>query len=259
MKKTLSIALLTLAALMFAGCSSEPEATTSATTTAEVTTTSITTTAAPTTTEITTTTAVTTTTAPDVSTPSQEEIDAALSEAAEIEQKILEQAASTTSVTTATTTEATTAATTTSAAITTTKAATTTASKQSYTDIYGNTYTVEYGKELSDVPKPNDATNVEKIDDLGGKYYTKYVGSDRYIWDYINGFGWVWTQYNGTGGVVDNSDWVDHHNIPGYLTYMEPDGSLNPDKLISPDGEVISNEEYKKRAKEYWGDLYEEE
>lgn len=252
MKKTLSIALLTIAALTFVGCSSDSEATT----TAEVTTTAVTTTAATTTTEITTTTVVTTTTTPAVSTPSQEEIDAALSEAAELEQAIIEQAATTT---TAETTEATTAATTTALAVTTTKAATTTASKQSYTDIYGNTYTVEYGKELSDVPKPNDATNVEKIDDLGGKYYTKYVGSNRYVWDYDNAWGWGWTQYNGTGGIIDDSDWVDHHNIPGYLTYMESDGTLNPDKLISPDGEVISNEEYIKRAKEYWGDLYEEE
>lgn len=259
MKKTLSIALLALAALMFVGYSSEPEATTSATTTAEVTTTSITTTAAPTTTEITTTTAVTTTTAPDVSTPSQEEIDAALSEAAEIEQKILEQAASTTSVTTATTTEATTAATTTSAAITTTKAATTTASKQSYTDIYGNTYTVEYGKELSDVPKPNDATGVEDIDYLGGKCYTKYVGSARYVWCYLNVIGWYWTEDIGPGGIEDNSDWESHSTIPGYSIFEEPDGTMNPDKHVSPDGEVISAEEYKRRAKEYWGDLYEEE
>ncbi len=243
MKKTLSIALLTLAALMFAGCSSEPEATTSATTTAEVTTTAITTTAAPTTTEITTTTAVTTTTSPAVSTPSQEEIDAALSEAAEIEQEILEQAASTTSVTTATTTEATTAVTTTSAAITTTKAATTTASKQSYTNVIGETYTVEYGKELPDVPKPSDATGIEKIDYLGGKYYTKYVGSTRYTWDFINGIGWLWCEDGGPGGIEDNSDW-ESDELPGYLDFEEDDGTFNPDKVITPDGEVITREEY---------------
>jgi hypothetical protein len=63
----------------------------------------------------------------------------------------------------------------------------------------------------------------------------KMEGEQKYRWHEI--LGWIETGREGIVTVMDvQSD--------GHKFYVEPDGSVNLGKVITPDGEVISYEEY---------------
>lgn len=262
MKKLLSTILVAAALCSLAGCSDQASTTTASTSPSTTTTTSVTTTTPPTTTTTPLTTTTTPTTTTSVSTPSQEEIDAAISEAAALEQALREQTTTTTAETTPLTTTTTTVETTLAVTTTTTAAVTTwPTGKQSYENIMGEKYTIEYGQEIPDVPKPHDTEGVIELDyaenSTGGHiFYYKNVGSERFIWEYLNGLGWLWCLDAGPGGLIDCSDWENYSGIPGYKFGTTPDGAMDGNHFVSPEGEYITEEEYRRRAKEYWGDLY---
>jgi hypothetical protein len=61
-------------------------------------------------------------------------------------------------------------------------------------------------------------------------------GEQKYRWHEI--LGWIKTGRAGTVTVMDvQSD--------GYRLFIEPDGRVNLGKVVTPDGDIITYEEYK--------------
>jgi hypothetical protein len=68
-----------------------------------------------------------------------------------------------------------------------------------------------------------------------GEYF-KMEGEQKYVWHSV--VGWCKTGGIGTVTIMDvQSD--------GYKFYIEPDGRVNLGKVVTPNGDVISYEEYK--------------
>jgi hypothetical protein len=68
-------------------------------------------------------------------------------------------------------------------------------------------------------------------------YFFKVEDGQRYIWNTVVG----WCRDDGPGEVT----YMDVRS-DGYRFYREPDGTVNLDKIITPDGSVISFDEYRK-------------
>jgi len=82
----------------------------------------------------------------------------------------------------------------------------------------------------NDPPKPD---GTQWIDD--GQHF-KIVDEQMYVWHDV--VGWCETGGIGTVTIMDvQSD--------GHMFYVEPDGKVNLSKIITPNGDIISYEEYK--------------
>lgn len=87
--------------------------------------------------------------------------------------------------------------------------------------------------------KPADA---QGMGDEG--YYYKYEGSIKYQWEY-GPLGWQWINISTVGEVIEMQ--VKSAGLEGYQFYQNPDtGAYNLDKVVTPDGKIISYEEYEK-------------
>jgi hypothetical protein len=77
--------------------------------------------------------------------------------------------------------------------------------------------------------------NAQGTDEYG--FYYKIEDGQRYIWNHVVG----WCRDDGPGEVTIMDVQSDGHRF-----YREPDGTVNLDKIITPDGSVISFDEYQR-------------
>jgi len=89
-------------------------------------------------------------------------------------------------------------------------------------------------------PQPAMPDGAQGINE-DGNYY-KIEGEQRYVWNPV--VGWCCDNRPGTVTIMDaKSD--------GHKFYVEPDGRINIGKVVTPDGDVISREEYQKIRESY--------
>jgi hypothetical protein len=92
----------------------------------------------------------------------------------------------------------------------------------------------EYGIRMkTNPPKPDE---VHGTDEYGNLY--KVVDGQKYVWHDILG----WGEDNGMGTVTIMDAQSDGHRF-----FVEPCGTVNLSKIITPSGEIISYEEYQRR------------
>jgi hypothetical protein len=77
--------------------------------------------------------------------------------------------------------------------------------------------------------------NAQGTDEYG--FYYKIEDGQRYIWNHVVG----WCRDDGPGEVT-----IMNVQSDGYRFYRESDGTVNLDKIIAPDGSVISFDEYQR-------------
>jgi hypothetical protein len=86
---------------------------------------------------------------------------------------------------------------------------------------------------ITTTPSPQMPGDAQGTDPDG--YFFKVEDGQRYVWNHVVG----WCRDDGPGEIT-----IMDVQSDGYRFYRESDGKVNLDKIITPDGSVISFEEY---------------